>query len=168
MLELADCTSCGQNFLPAVDSDTGQIYQVNPDTFLIMTPQEKRQFITELPAAMEAIDNATGAMNDGFIPDVVSENIGAFMEEARAKAAIMQQQAVKKLAIPGKIAGIVQNPTPQPAIMPQNGTAPNAQGSLFVGFEPSSKPWFARTEVLIGGAAILLALGFGVQAATKR
>lgn len=156
MLQLADCQNCAENFLPAVDNETGRIYQINPETFLLMTPEEKRQFISELPEALTVVDGANGM---GALIDIDKEKIKSFFTEATEKAKMINP-----------LSKIKARPTairPQPAIMPTNG-APASQGSLFVGLEPSSKPWFARTEVLIGGAAVLLALGFGIRAATKR
>jgi hypothetical protein len=168
-LELAENNSCSNPMLPAVDSETGRIYMINPETFLTLTPIEKRQFITELPEAMEAVDGAEG-MGSFLSPDDIKERIQKQAKDFFNKAALLNPfvenvnaNNITKIApMPPSMVGPVSPKPPVYATMPPN-MAPAPQSSLFVDFQADQTPWFAQTPVLIGAAVVLLALGYAIK-----
>ncbi len=164
-LELAE--GCKNPMLPAVDSETGKIYMINPEAFLTLTPKEKRAFITELPEALEAIEGADGL---GFLtPDQITERVQKQAKDFFNKAALLNPfvenvnaNNITKIApMPPSMVGPV-SPKPPVYLTPPN-MAPAPQSSLFVDFQADQTPWFAQTPVLIGAAVVLLALGYAIK-----
>ena len=157
-LELAE--GCNP-MLPAVDSETGQIYMINPETFLTLTSKEKRQFITELPEALEAVDGAEG-MGSFLSPDDIRERVQKQAKDFFKKAANLQPLVTNANTSPVAPMPPSFAPMPPSMVSPPAG-APNPQSSLFVDFQADQTPWFAQTPVLIGAAVVLLALGYAIK-----
>lgn len=160
-LELADNNSCSNPMLPAVDSETGRIYMINPETFLTLTPKEKRQFITELPEALEALDGIDGMGSFILNPDDLKERLKKQAKEFFNKAANLQPYVANTNISP--VSPMPPSFAPMPPSMVTPAPAPAPQSSLFVDFQADQTPWFAQTPVLIGGAIVLLALGYAIK-----
>ena len=131
-LQLADnnCTNCEKiaPLLPVRDPETGRIYNVNPLAFATMSTAEQIRAKEEAPIILAKL--------------VEGDGLGAFGIPSNADV-LKQFQAFE-----AKQNSLIQ----QGALTPVNGqTNPNMaiNPNFSVEVEPSAKPWFARTEVLV-------------------
>ena len=142
MLQLADNNM--MKTIPAIDATTGEIVEINPEMFLSLSKSDQMEVINDLPIAMEALNKGMGS-SVSFNP-FDNDQVRSFFEDVS-----------KKNQIKGVVGQPVSMTRPQPAVnidkMPQS---PDPRASLFVGFEPSVSPWFAKPTVLITGAALVL------------
>lgn len=131
-LQLADnnCTNCEKiaPLLPVRDPETGRIYNVNPLAFATMSTAEQIRAKEEAPVILAKLveGDGLGAFNIPSNADVLKQ-FQAFQAEQNS---LIQQGALTP--VNGKI-------------MPNMAINPN----FSVDVEPSIKPWFARTEVLV-------------------
>ena len=149
-LELADCGTTKKNksvMLPAMDNETGQIFMINQSAFNSMDESEQRSFVAELPTTLMA----------------------------------MKKQGLADLpglpGLPFKPTEYTPGPFSFPGIMPAGFTPaplkpfkkinyaakPPSQFSIDLDVEPDNKPWFAQTPVIIGGALVILAVGYALK-----
>lgn len=131
-LQLADnnCTNCEKiaPLLPVRDPETGRIYNVNPLAFATMSTAEQIRAKEEAPVILAKL--------------VEGDGLGAFNIPSNADV-LKQFQAFQ-----AEQNSLIQ----QGALTPVNGqTMPNMaiNPNFSVDVEPSIKPWFARTEVLV-------------------
>jgi hypothetical protein len=145
MLQLADNNM--MNTIPAIDATTGEIVEINPEMFLSLSKSDQMEVINDLPVAMEALNKGMGSFNPfDRINAATNAKIQEFFEDVR-----------KKNQIKGVVAQPVSMIRPQPAVnIDKMQQSPDPNASLFVGFEPSVSPWFAKPTVLITGAVLLL------------
>jgi hypothetical protein len=150
-LELADCGTTKKNnsvMLPAMDSATGQIFMINQSAFNSMDESEKRQFVAELPTTLMALKNKGMADMPGTGRALTPAEI--LKERVEAER---ERQALLYTPTEGY-------PVPRP---PAPGQTPGSRFSVDLDVEPDSKPWFAQTPVIIGGAVLILALGYALK-----
>jgi hypothetical protein len=135
------------NTIPAIDSTTGEIVEINPEMFLSLSKSDQMEVINDLPIAMEALNKGMGSFNpfEG-INAATSDKIRSFFEDVRKK---------------NQIKGVVSQPVsmirPQPAVnidkMPQS---PDSRASVFLGVDPTFSPWFTKPPILIAGGILVL------------
>lgn len=132
-LQLADknCTNCEKiaPLLPVRDPETGRIYNVNPLAFATMSTAEQMRAKDEAPMILAKLveGDGLGAFNIPSNADVLKQ-FQAFQAE--------QNSLIKQGAL---------TPVNGQTIAPNMAINPN----FSVEVEPSAKPWFARTEVLV-------------------
>lgn len=132
-LQLADnnCTNCEKiaPLLPVRDPETGKIYNVNPLAFATMSTAEQIRAKEEAPIILAKLveGDGLGAFNIPSNADVLKQ-FQAFQAEQNS---LIQQGAL--------------TPVNGQTIAPKMAINPN----FSVDVEPSIKPWFARTEVLV-------------------
>jgi hypothetical protein len=140
-LQLADnnCTNCEKiaPLLPVRDPETGRIFNVNPLAFAQMTTAEQMRAKNEAPIILAKLVEGDGLGETGtpFRP------LG--IDALRQLQAFEQEQ--NKLIQQGALTPVNGQMMPQKTISPNMGVNPN----FSVEIEPSAKPWFARTEVLV-------------------
>lgn len=152
-LQLADgnCKGCAPApaLLPVRDPETGRIYNVNPMAFAQMSPAEQMQARKEAPIILARMVEREG-LGEGI--DTSGAPFGMRQALQQINRFSAEQQ---KLMQQGKLTTPVSYGYGAPTSgLPNNQIAPNWS----VAVEPSAKPWFARTEVLvpvlIGGAFV--------------
>jgi hypothetical protein len=134
-LQLADnnCTNCEKiaPLLPVRDPETGRIFNVNPLAFAQMTTAEQMRAKNEAPIILAKLVEGDGLGETGLVNLNALKSLQAFEAEQNK---LIQQGAL----------------TPVNGQMMPSVTPSNAMPSKFsVQVEPSAKPWFARTEVLV-------------------
>ena len=157
-LELADCGTTKKNnsvMLPAMDSATGQIFMINQSAFNSMDESEKRQFVAELPTTLMALKNKGMADMPGAGAAPIRPNFTFDPSEILEERVEAERKRQSLLYTPTE-----GYPVPRP---PAPGQTPGSRFSIDLDVEPDSKPWFAQTPVIIGGAVLILALGYALK-----
>jgi hypothetical protein len=144
-LQLADnCTNCEKiaPLLPVRNPETGRIYNVNPLAFATMTTAEQMRAKNEAPIILAKLVEGDGLGETGIVNLNALKSLQAFEAEQN------------KLIQQGALTPVNGQTMPQKPITPNTGINPNWS----IDIEPSAKPWFARTEVmipvLIGGVLV--------------
>ena len=138
-LQLADnnCTNCEKiaPLLPVRDPETGRIYNVNPLAFATMSTAEQIRAKEEAPIILAKLVEGDGLGQTGLLPSGMDA-----LKQFRAFEA-EQMSLIKQ----GALTPVNGQTMPQKTISPNMAINPN----FSVEVEPSAKPWFARTEVLV-------------------
>lgn len=155
-LELADRGTMSKKsvMLPAMDSETGQIFMINQSAFNSMDESEKRQFVAELPTTLMAVKNKGMADMPGYgqlDPRRFGVDPSEIIEKIKAER---ERQSLLYSPTEGY-------PVTRPPVTP--GQSPGSRFSIDLDVEPDNKPWFAQTPVIIGGALLILAVGYALK-----
>ena len=148
-LELAEnCQSClaeeMSDLLPIVDDETGEIYMINPATFVSLDREDQIKAIEQAPILMYILEKDNFNGMEGQLWENIKSKVKGFGEKVRNFFGGGSPQIAPT---PGEFFGGASQ------INPRFGFSAN--------IEPDPKPWFARPEVLlpvVGGGVLLVAL----------
>ena len=156
-LELADSGKKSKKsvMLPAMDSATGQIFMINQSAFNSMDEAEKRQFVAELPTTLMALKNKGMADMPGSGTAPISPRFNFDPSEILKERVEAERERQSLLYTPTEGYPVARPPAP--------GQSPGSRFSIDLDVEPDNKPWFAQTPVIIGGAVLILALGYALK-----
>lgn len=139
MLELADAS---EMFLPAYDNVNNEIFMVNPAAVALMPEIERDLFFQQLPVTIALVQRET--VGEMYADRIKREAMERELEKQVQQFAAMVDSEISANMMRSNLAPSGQQKGE--IVYPQEY---DPRFAFSASLEPSPKPWFARTEVLL-------------------